>query len=573
MFFLFASKKTGSSALRLLPFMAMLGLGELSAQDDKSGGGHISGNLQANANFFMRDSLIGAANTPQYDRQLFGGEAWLNLNYSNRGFDIGLRLDVFNNSNLLNPTASYSGEGIGNWFVRKQVDKLGIQAGYIYDQIGSGAIFRAYEERPQLLDNALIGLRLNYAIDPNWQVRAFTGRQKQQFDVYRSVIRGLAIDGFISPRSAKGGWSLAPGFGAVGRTIDDLSMNNVVATLNTYQSRYAFVPKYNTYAFSLFNTLTLGNLSWYLEAAYKTRETINDPFALTAINGDTVVGDRFVNKAGSLFYSSLSYTQDRLGITFEAKRTDHFTFRTRPQEQLNRGMINFLPPMARVNTYRLNSRYNAATQEIGEMAFQLDVRYGIGKKWKFNFNGSNITKLNGDLLYREFFLEVQRKFGTKGNLITGLQRQEYNQEVYEFKPGVPLLQTWTPFFEWQYAISKRYSYRVEMQYMRTGMDEKAGARQDYGDWLFGSVEFSLAPRWTFSAADMFNIGPGRNSPADADGKKRLLHYPRVDVFYAVGANNFSLSFVKQVEGVVCTGGICRLEPAFSGIKFSVTSSF
>ena len=573
MFFLFARRKAGYFALSLLLFMTVLGLRGLSAQDDKSGGGHISGNLQANANFFMRDSLIGAANTPQYDRQLFGGEAWLNLNYSNKGFDIGLRLDVFNNSNLLNPTDSYSGEGIGNWFVRKQVDKLGIQAGYIYDQIGSGAIFRAYEERPQLLDNALIGLRLNYEIDPNWQVRAFTGRQKQQFDVYRSVIRGLAVDGFISPRSANGGWSLAPGFGAVGRTIDDVSMNNVVATLNTYPSQYAFVPKYNTFAFSLFNTLTLGNLSWYLEGAYKTRETINDPFALTAVSGDTSVGDRFVNKAGSLFYSTLSYTQDRLGITLEAKRTDHFTFRTRPQEQLNRGMINFLPPMARVNTYRLNSRYNAATQEIGEMALQLDIRYGIGKTWKFNFNGSNITKLNGELLYRELFLEIQRKLGTKGNLITGIQRQEYNQEVYEFKPGVPLLQTWTPFFEWQYSISKRYSYRVEMQYMRTGMDEQAGARQDYGDWLFGAVEFSLAPRWTFSAADMFNIGPGRNSPADVDGKKRLLHYPRVDVFYAIGANNFSLSFVKQVEGVVCTGGICRLEPAFSGVKFSVTSSF
>ncbi|MCB0664157.1 MAG: hypothetical protein KDC24_15535, partial [Saprospiraceae bacterium] len=48
--------------------------------------GSLSGNLQANGNFFMRDSLIGANNTPQYDRQLFGADAWLNLNYSNWGF-------------------------------------------------------------------------------------------------------------------------------------------------------------------------------------------------------------------------------------------------------------------------------------------------------------------------------------------------------------------------------------------------------------------------------------------------------------------------------------------------------
>jgi hypothetical protein len=35
----------------------------------------ISGSLQANGNFFIRDSAIGAANIPQYDRQLVGAVA------------------------------------------------------------------------------------------------------------------------------------------------------------------------------------------------------------------------------------------------------------------------------------------------------------------------------------------------------------------------------------------------------------------------------------------------------------------------------------------------------------------
>mgnify|MGYP000856808635 CR=1 FL=1 len=113
------------------------------SQEQEPGGGRISGSLEGNANFFMRDSLIGAANTPQYDRQLYGADAWLNLQYSNWGFDLGLRFDLFNNSNLLNPTSSYTAQGIGNWFVRKRINKLGITVGYMYDQIGSGIIFRA----------------------------------------------------------------------------------------------------------------------------------------------------------------------------------------------------------------------------------------------------------------------------------------------------------------------------------------------------------------------------------------------------------------------------------------------
>ena len=72
---------------------------------------------------------------------------------------------------------------------------------------------------------------------------------------------------------------------------------------------------------------------------------------------------------------------------------------------------------------------------------------------------------------------------------------------------------------------------------------------------------------------MFNIDPGKNSPVDDSGKKQSLHYPRFDVYYTTGPTRLALSYVKQVEGVVCTGGICRLEPAFSGVKFSANTSF
>ncbi|CAG0906241.1 unnamed protein product, partial [Cyprideis torosa] len=56
-----------------------------SAQDS----GVFSGNFEANYNVFLEDSLIGATNTPQYDEQLTGGEAWLNLNYSIKGLNLG----------------------------------------------------------------------------------------------------------------------------------------------------------------------------------------------------------------------------------------------------------------------------------------------------------------------------------------------------------------------------------------------------------------------------------------------------------------------------------------------------
>ena len=147
----------------------------------QNNGGRLSGKLHINANVFLRDSLIGAANTPQFDHQFFGSESWLNLNYSNWGFDFGLRFDFFQNSNLRNPKASFSGEGVGMWTVRKQVDKLDFTLGYIYDQVGSGIIFRSYEERGLPIDNALLGIRGIYNFNEDWNVKVFSGKQKQLF--------------------------------------------------------------------------------------------------------------------------------------------------------------------------------------------------------------------------------------------------------------------------------------------------------------------------------------------------------------------------------------------------------
>ncbi|MCU0346340.1 MAG: DUF6029 family protein [Saprospiraceae bacterium] len=559
----------------LLVLFLTLGLQSVTAQDAENENantnqGRLSGNLQLNGNFFMRDSSIGAANTPQYDRQLFGADSWLNLNYQNWGFDMGIRFDMFNNSNLLNPLASYNGVGIGRWYISKTINKLSITGGYIYDIIGSGIIFRAYEERPLLIDQALYGIKVGYQLTDNWKVKAFSGQQKQQFDTYASVLRGAAIDGFVGSDSSR--VTLAPGFGVVARTLDDGSMNNLVATLNTYSKTDIFTPKYNTYAFSAYNTLNAGPFSWYLEGAYKTADAIFDPLKeRVTVGGDTILG-RYVQGEGSVLYSSLSYANKGLGLTVEGKRTENFDFRSRPQEEGIRGLLHYIPPMTRVNTYRLLARYAANTQFVGEQAFQVDASYAVNKKLNLSANFSNITNLEGEQLYREIFTEIYYKYKRKWTLTTGVQLQNYNLEVYFGKPDAAPANTITPYFDFLYKFNPKTSIRFESQYMSMSKDH--GERADYGDWFFALAEFTLAPHWAFTVSDMYNIAPGKVSPVDVKtGEKEKIHYPRFDVFYTHKANRFSLSYVKQVEGVVCSGGICRLEPAFSGVKMSVNSTF
>ncbi len=546
--------------IKQITFLLLFSLISISlfAQDKKKVDiGRLTGSLEANANFFSRDSAIGAAGIPQYENLLYGAESWLQLNYSNNawGLESGLRFDLYNNSNLIDPNNASSGQGIGRWYIKKKLKKLTISGGYLYDQIGSGIIFRAWESRPLAVDNSLYGLRLNYSITDDWKVKVFSGKQKHidafvNSDqtgppLFDAVIRGASIDGFISGGEGKN-WSIAPGGGVVAKTMTDSDIETVVNAVKLYPTEDLISPQYNSYATSIYNTLSAGKFSWYVEGAYKTKDIINDPF----------VG-RLTNNTGTVGYTSLTYATKGLGIVLDAKRTENFAFRTNPFT-VQRGAINFLPPMTRINTYRLTSRYNAATQELGEQAVQLDVSYAPSKKIGLAANFANITDLDNELLYREIYTEGYYKYKRKWVLKTGVQYQEYNQSVYEQK-DVPLLKAVTPYADFLYKFSRRKSLRLEGQYMST--------KQDFGSWVFALAEVNLGKHWTFVVSDMYNSSPTSKSNYEKN------HYPRFDVFYKYKSNRFSLSYVKQVEGVVCTGGICRLEPAFSGVKFTVNSSF
>lgn len=189
-------------------------------------GASIFGAFQSNANFFLRDTTIGAANIPQYDNQKFGAEAWLNLNYQYKAVKVGMRYDLFNNSNLLDPSGSYTDQGIGMYYAELDLGKLKLRGGHIYDQIGSGIIFRAYELRPLLFDNALLGLKLDYALHENWNLKAFTGKQRFLFGTYDAIIKGGSLDGFVQLGNPENPINMSPGIGIVSRTNSERLQKN-----------------------------------------------------------------------------------------------------------------------------------------------------------------------------------------------------------------------------------------------------------------------------------------------------------------------------------------------------------
>jgi hypothetical protein len=154
-----------------------------------------------------------------------------------------------------------------------------------------------------------------------------------------------------------------------------------------YDLENRFLPKYNVFAYNIYNTLRYKNISWSAEYALKSSEAVVNPD-----NG------RMELHEGKVLLTSLSYSTKGFGINAQYRYIDKFSLRTSPLENQNLGMVAYLPSITKQNVYRLLARYNAFTQEFGENGLQVEMSY----KPKFlkkhqtqiNFNYSLATGIN-----------------------------------------------------------------------------------------------------------------------------------------------------------------------------------
>ncbi len=545
-------------------------------QSKDSDKGQFSGNLLLTYQKYVRDDSIGA-NTKVYKENTASADAWLFMQYRIKGYSFVLRYDAFNNSPLLDPQSAYTNHGVGFWQINKSVDKLDITMGSFYDQFGTGILFRAYEQRQIGIDYAIQGMRLKYNINDKWAIKGFAGNQKgnikNRFGFANQVISGVNIEGNIGLGSDSKYGDLQVGASAVNRTLDRETMDRLVATINTYDLADRFYPKYNVYGENAYFTYTKDNFSWTVEGNVKSKEAIMEDDSKFHLTG------------GKVLYTSMSWGKGgwnlgkqkaSVGLNVQARHVDHFSFRTAPTENLLNGLVSYLPSMTRQNTYRLLSRYNAPGQAMGEDGIQGEIEFKPRKGTQIFFNGSYVQTLasNGKLntatgmkeaekLFSENYLEVVQKIGKHDKLKLGIQRIVYNQTRYESEPEYVPVKTITPFGEWLHTLNQGKSLRIEWQYLNT--------KNDQGSFANLMIEMFVRKNLSIAVADMVNVVPHRYERMIIANK--VLHYPTFFIGYTEKNTVFTLAFLKQQQGVNCSGGICREEPAFSGVRFTVSSNF
>jgi hypothetical protein len=360
-------------------------------------------------------------------------------------------------------------------------------------------------------------------------------------------------------------------------------MNKLVSIIETYDRDDQFYPKYNVWGFNGYSTWSKGNFSLNAEANFKSPEAIID------------FDGKLKLKQGKVYYTSISWAKSGIswrsetnkdgtpktkkeikaqkasvGLNIQARHVDHFPLRTDPTATLLNGLVSYLPSMTRQNTYRLLARYNAPAQDLGENGIQGEFSINPQKGTYILLNGSYVMSLasNGiggtpEHLFREYYGEIQQNVGKSSKVKLGMQSIYYNQARYEQELEYEPVQTLTPFAEWLYKAPSGRSMRVEAQYLKTDKDQ--------GSFANAMVEYYWSKKFSMAVGDMVNIEPHRyERMIIAD---QVLHYPTFFLSYIDGPTWYTLSFLKQQQGVNCSGGVCREEPAFSGVRFTVNSTF
>jgi hypothetical protein len=284
------------------------------------------------------------------------------------------------------------------------------------------------------------------------------------------------------------------------------------------------------------------------------------------------INGKYELKPGKIISTGFNFSKRKLGrnkksslgINAEFRQIEDFQFKISPREILLSGLMSYQPSLTRQASYRLLARYNAPAQEWGERGFKGGLTFSFKRGRTLSLNYSNVKRLDGEKLFKEHYAQYSHKFSKIFKAKMGLQTIFYNQQVYEGKgKEYDNVQTITPFVDMTYKLNSRNSLRFEAQYMKTG--------QDLGSFANAILELNMSPHYSFAISDMVNTEPVRLG--DEKNSNEILHYYSIFAKYNIKTTSFTAAYIKQVEGVNCTGGICRLEPAFSGFRCSVITNF
>lgn len=571
-------------------FCVAFSANEASAQI-KLGEGQVSVALESNNSYYAKDNVLENLSKDGTEplssplkriRGDFGSNNYLKVDYNLKGLSAGIQVDAFLPALYGYDLYDYMSKDKTNAaylskYIQYEANNWGVRAGDIYDQFGNGLVFRSYEDRALAFNNSLFGARAYYNLNNLLNIKVLAGKPRLYDVCSDNWVYGADLSLAVSDMIGWNNGILAIEGSYVGRTNQELIAQSLdVKTLNMVSGRLNF------------------ELSGF---------TLRGEYA-TKLNNDIFNKDIEASK-GNVIFLDMGYNYKRFSASASFRRIDNMLTLIDNATTGNGGgnVINYIPLLTRQHTYslaNLNPYRGAIVNTGGEIGGQVDVYYSLrnpkarGKYWNFHANFSTFNTIDhkgrggvdmeGRNVWRDFNFDVERQWSKKLKTTVLYSYQRWDEEINHGDLAHTQYCTSHIFVgDVTYKFNKKHSVRVEAQYL---------ASDDYeGDWIAGTIEYNFAPKFSFYISDMWNCEPRTTKAGEWGGnyfynlqkfnlltgeyqqEHALLHYYQIGGSYTHNSLRVQLSYGRNRAGFVCSGGVCRFQPAFTGLNLAATISF
>ena len=573
--------------LVLVAVASVFAIEEASAQI-KVGEGQISIALESNNTYYTPDKSleeVGLIRPEERKRGDFGSNDFLKVDYNLGRFSAGIQLDGYlpglygydlytfqqRDSKL---TAFFSK------YVQWEDQNWGVRLGDIYDQFGNGLIFRAYEDRNLGFNNSLAGGRAYYNFNNMVNVKVLAGVPRLYDIRSNNPIWGADLSLSISDMA---GW-----------------YDGLVSVEASYVGRYQ---KNAHIEYPHLEELLFGAQGVKSDVLNMISARANFEYKGVSLRGEYVqkLNDDIYNPTldaakGNVINIDLGYNYKRFSASATFRRQENMTtfIDFRPLGIGGGNTINYIPLLTRQHTYslaNLNPYRGASVNTGGEIGGQIDLYYSLrnpkvrSKYWNFHANFSMFNTIDhhsklmsmdmeGRNVWIDFNFDVERQWNKSVKTTFLYSFQRWDEEINHFdSPSAHYCRSHIFVGDVTYKINKKHSLRFEAQYLTS---------EDYeGDWVAATVEYNFAPKFSFYVSDMWNCEKMQDGAygnyymnlETYEMEHKLLHYYQVGGSFTHNSLRVQLSYGRNRAGYVCSGGVCRFQPAYTGVNLALTLSF
>ncbi|WP_196891053.1 DUF6029 family protein [Aureivirga marina] len=568
---------------QLIP-ACILGISTLTTAQEL---GNISGSFESTTQHYNNDDAIGA-NFDNVDK--WGSNNYLKLDYNYDNIYAGLQYEAYVPALYgFDPDGSFEGEAVASYYLAYEKEKFGVRGGFIYDQFGSGLIFRSWEDRQIGINNAVKGVRAYINFDDILNVKTVYGRQRKNLkETGTGVVRGVDAEVNLNNLTKLNGkWKFN-----VGASVVDRYEGGYSGPIEDFPS--------NVTAYSLRFNATNGSIYFDAEYVGKSKD------AYVTLEPQIEVTDFFFD--GNAFLANLGYSRKGFGINATFRRMQFMNFRSERIAQNNSLIVNYVPALTKQHDYSLTNIYVYAAQSnfilskkhavTGEIGGQIDIYYTIPKgtflggkygtkiainasQWNglvnngfLRFEDNKLVEADvdnellklGERYFQDINIEIYKKWNRKWKSTVAFLNGYYNNTVLKGGPGSGgVVKTQIAVADVTYNFTRRSALRVEGQHM--------WADDSTGDWAAATVEYTFAPKWSIYAADMYNYGNKKPEGSNEPDNQFQVHYYNFGMSYTKGSTRFAASYGRQRAGLLCVGGVCRVVPASTGLTLTLNTTF